>query len=325
MIPVFLLNFALSFFSFQTFVVMGTVRDQAGQAVGGIRVSVTDDNLQSVRTILIDASGRFTIRSLVPGRYTFRVETTGTPFEEQTQFLELYSTRRRTGSSETFPLDFILKSKKSKNATPSTSLFFVQEVPNPAKTQFERATNSLKNGDLQAAIEALKKAIEMFPIYFNALELLGAEYVKDNQFDLALPVLTKALEVNRSASKSLYALGVAHLKLNHPTEAVEALRKSAELAPSNPNAPMMLGLAYRLLADFKQAEAAFKKALQIGGGAMAEAHFYLAGIYEKQAMYAEAVRELELYLKEAKGIGNPARIKSLIEQLRGKAKEKSNE
>lgn len=321
---VFLFNLALTFFSFQSFAVLGTVRDQSGQAVSGVRVAVTDDNFQSIRTLLIDASGRFTVRGLPPGRYTFRVETTGTFFEEQSQVLELYTTRRRAGSTETFSIDFVLRPKKSKNAAP-TNLIFAQEVPSPAKAQYERATNHLKNGNSSEAIASLKKALDLFPLYFDALELLGTEYVKNSQYEDALPFLVRALEVNRSASKSLYAQGVAYLKLNRPNDAIEPLKKSAELASSNPNAQMMLGLAYRLLSDSKQAEACFKKALQLGGAAVADAHFYLAGIYEKQGLYSEAVRELELFLKESKNSNNSAQIKSLIEKLREKAKEKAKQ
>ncbi len=321
---VFLFNLALSFASFQSFAVLGTVRDQSGQAVSGIRVAIADDNFQQIRTILIDASGRFTIRALPPGRYTFRVETTGTLFEEQSQVLELYSTRRRAGSTETFSIDFVLKLKRSKTMAP-VGIIFAQEIPTAAKSQYERATNYLKNGDSQQAITSLKKALELFPTYFDALELLGTEYVKADQFEDALPLLTRALEVNRSAHKSLYAQGVAYLRLNHPNDAIESLKKSAELVPSNPNAPIMLGLAYRQLQDFKQAEIAFKKALQLGGTAMADAHFYLAGLYEKQGQYSEAVRELELFLKESKNNNNAAQIKSLIEKLREKAKEKSKQ
>ncbi len=320
---VFLFNLALSFYSFQSFAVLGTVRDQSGQPVGGIRVAVTDDNLQPVRTLLIDASGRFTVRGLPPGRYTFRVETTGTLFEEQSQVLELYSTRRRAGSTETFPIDFILRLKKSQTTAPA-NILFAQEVPSAAKGHYERAANYLKNGDSQQATASLKKALELFPTYFDALELLGTEYVKNGQFDDALPMLAKALEVNRRAHKSLYALGVAYLRLNRPNDAVESLKKSAELAPSNPNAPMMLGLAYRQLQDFQHAEIAFKKALQLGGVAMADAHFYLAGLHEKRGQYSDAIRELELFLKESKN-NNSAQIKSLIEKLREKAKEKSKE
>ena len=60
----------------------------------------------------------------------------------------------------------------------------------------------------------------------------------------------------------------------------------------------------------------------MSGPAMAEAHFYLAGIYERQGRESEAAHELELYLKEAKNINNPAAIKTMIEKLKEKAKDK---
>ena len=322
MIPMRLFNLTLSFFAFQTFVIMGSVRDQSGQSVSGVRVSVTDENFQPIRTIFVDSSGRFTVRGLSSGRYLFRVETTGTAFEEQTERLELQALRIRAGGTETYPLDIVLKLKRPKEAMLSADLIFAQEVPEAAKAQYERARNHLKNSQTEMEIAALKKALEVFPIYFNALELLGTEYVKSGQFETALPILAQALDVNRRAPKSLYALGVAHLKLNHPNEALQSLKKSAELDPNNANVPMMLGLAYNLLRDFKQSEAAFKKALQLGGAAMAEAHFYLAGAYEKQGRYSEASRELEIYLKEAKDINDPVEIRSMIEKLKEKAKEK---
>ena len=322
MIPIYLLNFALAFLSFQTYVVMGTVRDQAGQAIDAVRVSVTDENFQPVRTLFVDTTGHFSVKGLPPGRYTFRVETTGTLYEEQMQSVELTAFRLRRGGNETVSLDFVLKLKASKNGTPSTGLVFVQEVPDAAKAQFERGVNYLRNGDSQLAIVNLKRAIELFPTYFNALEVLGTEYVRNGQYDAALPILGRALDINRNAPRSLYAQGVAHLNLNHPGESIESLKKSDELSPNNVNVWMMQGLAYRLLSDFKQSEVCFRKALQIGGTAIAEAHFYLADILEKQDMYSEASRELEIYLKEGKNIKDRAQIKSMIEKLKDKAKER---
>lgn len=323
MIPTFLLNLLLSFSAFQTFIIVGSVRDQAGQAIPNVRVSIFDENFQPIRTIFVDSSGRFTVRGLGSGRYSFRVETTGTPFEEQTQNVELYSVRVRPGGTETLPLDFVLKPIKSKgSAISTTTLIFAQEVPANAKSQFDSAVNYLKNGDTQQGIAALKKAVELFPNYFDALELLGTEYVKSGQFNLAIQILARAYEVNHRAPKCLYALGVAQLNLGHYNEAVEALKKSGELAPTNSNVPMMLGMAYNRLGNLEESETAYKKALQMGGKAMADAHFYLAGIYEKQGRYAEAAQQLELYLKEASDIKDPEQIKVMIERLNEKAKGK---
>src|SRR5581483_6845424 len=62
----------------------------------------------------------------------------------------------------------------------------------------------------------------------------------------------------------------------------------------------------------------FRRALQTGGEAAAEAHFYLAGLYNKQEKYRKAWQELELYLKESKNIKDPPQIKAMIAKLKEK-------
>jgi tetratricopeptide (TPR) repeat protein len=315
-----LLNFVLGFFWAQsTFTVVGSVRNQSGQAVSGVRVSVMDENFQPIRTIFVDSSGRFTVRGLGQGRFTFRVETTGTPYEEQTQQLELQALRIR-GGNESFPLDITLKFKKGKEPGAGSASVFVQEVPAPARKEYESGVKSLKGQKTDQAIASLKKAIQIFPDYYDALELLGTEYIKAAQFEVALPLLSHALEVNKRSFKCMYGLGVARLKLNQLPQAVEHLEKAAQMEPNNANAQMMLGLAYGTGGAFDKSEAAFRKALEIGGEAAAEAHFYLAGLFNKQERYSDARQELEQFLKEGKNVKDPAQIKAMIEKLKDKEK-----
>src|SRR5262249_36622616 len=47
-----------------------------------------------------------------------------------------------------------------------------------------------------------------------------------------------------------------------------------------------------------------------------EAHFYLAGLFNKQGKYHDARQELELFLRESKNVKEPAQIKAMIEKLR---------
>jgi len=315
-----LLNLVLGLFAAQsTFTVVGSVRNQSGQAVDGVRISVMDENFQPIRTIFVDSSGRFTVRGLRQGRFTFRVETTGTPYEEKTEQLELQALRIR-GGNETFPLDITLKFKKGKEPTAGNVSVFAQEVPAPARKEYESGVKSLKSQKTDQAIVSLKKAIQIFPDYYDALELLGTEYIKAAQFESALPLLSHALEVNKRSFKCMYGLGVARLKLNQLPQAVEHLEKAAQMEPKSANAQMMLGLAYGTGGAFDKSEAAFRKALEIGGEAAAEAHFYLAGLFNKQERYGDARQELEQFLKEGKSIKDTAQIKSMIEKLKEKEK-----
>jgi tetratricopeptide (TPR) repeat protein len=307
-----------------TFTILGSVRNQAGQAVTNVRISVTDENFQPIRTIFVDSSGRFTIRGLGQGRFSFRIETTGTPYEEQVQLLDLQSIRLR-GGNETHPLDIILKFKKGNEPLGSGRVVFIQDVPKAARSEYERAVNHLKGKKTDKVIASLKKAIEIFPDYYDALELLGSEYVKSDQYDVAIPLLIHAFEINRRGAKSAYALGVASLKLNRMDDAIEWLERSDQLDPINANTQMMLGLAYGNKGSFDKSEASFKKALNFGGSAATEAHLYLAGLYNKQERYQAARQELEIYLKEEKKIKDPSQIKAMIEKLKEKETRKQIE
>lgn len=302
-----------------SFTLIGIIRAPNGQPVGGVRVSVIDENFQPIYTALVDSGGRFTLKGVKQGRFTVRIETNGTPYAEHTQQLELQALRRQ-GGNEDMMLDIILKYKKGEGPTAKAGTVFAQDVPKAAQKEFERGVKSLKESHIDQAISSLKKATEIFPDYFEALEKLGMEYIKAGQYNEAIPVLTRATEVNKRASRSFYSLGVANMKLSQLPQAIEWLTKSEQIEPGNPNTQMMLGLAYGNSGTLDKSEAAFKKALQLGGESAAEAHYYLTGLYNKQERYREAWQELEHYLKEAKNVKDPNQIKAMIANLKEKEK-----
>lgn len=305
------------------FAILGSVRDPGGQPVASIRVTLLGENYQSLRTVFADSSGRFQFRNLGQGIYIIRIEPAGTPYEEETQTIELQSlSPRRSGTEEPFTVDFRLRRKRDQAGHPAPGVVFVQEVPARAREEYERGQSSLNSQNPEMALTSLKKAIDIFPDYFLALELLGTEYVKRGRFGDAVPVLTRAIQVNPNASRSLYALGVANLKSNQSAEAINWLLRAEAKNPKNPNIHMMLGLAYGNVGSLVESERAFKKAYLLGGGksAVADVHFYLAGIYNRQRKYSEAIRELELFLKEAEDVKDRTQIKGLIERLQAKIK-----
>ncbi|MGH9874260.1 MAG: tetratricopeptide repeat protein [Pyrinomonadaceae bacterium] len=299
------------------FAIIGSVRDDGGQIVGAIRITLLGENYQTIRTVFADSSGRFQFRNLGEGTYTVRVEPAGTPYEEESQKIELQTlSPRRSATEEPWFIDFRLRRKAQPRVT--HGVVFVQEVPTGAKELYERGQSSFRDQKPELGIPALKKAIEIFPDYFLALELLGTEYVKSGEYEQALSILTHAVQVNPDAAKCLYALGFACLKSNRSVEAIEWLQKAADKDPKNPNVYMMLGLAHGNIGTLSEAETSFRKAYVLGKSEVAEVHWYLAGIYDKQKKFSEAARELELYLKEAKNLRDKNQIRGMIERLRAK-------
>lgn len=320
LIPLFLLFALVGPAPQQTFAIFGNIRDSRGQPVGDIRISLSDENYAPLSTKFADNSGRFSFRGLKSGRYYLRVEPTGKPYEEETQALELQATSiRRDAGEEPVSVDLVLKPKKGTTPRTDPGVVFTQQVPSSASAEYERGAASLRENKTEQGIAALERAIGIFPDYFLALELLGTEHVKHDAYEKAVPILEHAVEVNHTAPKSFYGLGVAQLRLNRFAEAVESLKAAAEMDPQNANAQMMLGLAYGSK-NPTEAEACFKRAYELGRERAADAHLYLAGIYNKQEKYSAAVRELELFLKEAKDIKNGAQIREMIDKLKAKEK-----
>jgi tetratricopeptide (TPR) repeat protein len=110
------------------------------------------------------------------------------------------------------------------------------------------------------------------------------------------------------------------MKLNMLVPAIESLKKAADLDSGNVNVQMMLGIALGTNGELSESETALKKAYALGGDQVADVHLYLAGIYNKQQRYPEAIKELELYLKEAKDLKDRAPIRAMIDRIKEKQK-----
>jgi len=304
------------------FTIIGTVRDDSGNLVASIRVSLEDENSQPIRTVFTDASGRFKFSGLRPGNYQLRAETAGLPYQENSQRIELSSINRAGSTStteETNVFDITLRRKRSGSGTGTIpSVVFVQEVPPSAREEFNRGASSIRKAP-ESGILSLKKAIEIFPDYYDALEMLGTEYLAQGQFDAAIPTLVHAVEVNNKAYKCMYGLGVAFLNLKQLDESITWLQKAADGDSANADVFLKLGIAYGTKGALSESETALKKAYQLG---VVDSLLYLAGIYNKQEKYGEAWRQLELYLKEAKGLKDKTKITDMIASLKAKEKAK---
>lgn len=317
-----LLVLSIQPFSLQNFFsIVGSVRDDTGRSVSSVRVSLEDENGQPIKSVFADASGRFQFRGLRAGNYQVRVEPTGLPYEPVAMAVPLQSmTNSNINTSTTdipTPVDIVLRRKKNVDAVPAApAVVFSQNVPANAREEFNRGSTSIGK-DPASGIISLKKAIEIFPEYFDALELLGTQLVKQGDFDNAAPILVRALAVNDKSAASMYWLGVAYLKLKRFNESIESLQHAASQDAGNPNVHLMLGQAYGFVNNLDQAESSLKMSYQLGS---ADAHLFLAGIYNKRERYGEAWKELELYLKEAKGLKDTTQIKEMISKLKEKEK-----
>lgn len=305
----------------------GHVFDTSRRPVEGVYVELLDEVDTVLRRVRTDGAGRYVFNNLSDGNFQLRVLTHGTNFVEQTRRVSI--TNFLGGAAgQSYEEHFTLVAKQPSDAATAASsstpgVVFVQEgVPETAKAAYERGVKEMdrEGGDKEAALADFKKAVELFPTYYMALERLGTEYVRRREFAAARDALIKAVEVNPRGQKSLFALGVAQYNLNQKAEAAASLRRSVELNPSSVNSQLWLGIV--LLKDGKagEAEPHLKRAHDLGDGRVADVHMYLAQLYGDTKRYAQAADELEHFLKAAPQARDAENIRKLIKQLREKAR-----
>ncbi len=292
--------------------ISGHVFDEQRNGIPDLQVELLNDVDSVIQRTKTDSSGLFAFRRLTTGVFQIRVQTYGTSYiGGQTQRVQL----ERTRAFE--QVDFVLTTKRSTSSSVTPGAVFVQEVPELARKEFEQGVGLLKKKDQHPeALQKINKAIEIFPSYYEALELLGNEYVKDEKYQEAVPVLTKALEVNKRAYHSLYSLSVAQYNLKQLTEALDLMRRAITLNPSSINANLWFGMLLRYSSKFDEAETYLKQADHLAGSKNADAHWQLALLYNQLKRPKEAADHLEMFLKVQPDSRDAENIKKLIQRLR---------
>lgn len=291
--------------------ISGHVTDDRRFPIPDLQVELLNDVDSILQRTKTDSSGLFVFRGLANGIYQVRVQTFRTSFISQTQRVQL----ERTRAFE--QLDFLLAVRKSTALSASPGAVFVQEVPEQARKEYERGAALLqKTGHEKEAVVALKNAVDMFPLYFDALELLGVEYVKEQKFEPAMPLLTKAIEVNGRAYPSLYALSVAQYNLKQVPLALESMRRAITLNQRSATANLWFGMLLRLTDKLDEAETYLKQANHLAASKSADAHWQLALLFNELKRYREAADELELFLKTEPDAKDTELIKKLIQRFR---------
>jgi tetratricopeptide (TPR) repeat protein len=305
--------------------ITGYVYDSARRPVPNIRVELLDDVNSMIGGSITNSSGRYSFNNLSTGTFQVRVlpsgDYLGQTIRVQIQSLSIGASRS-AGGAQTEHIDIVLQLRAgSLGAAPGST--FAQQVPKPAEDAYRTAVESLNSNKTDQGISELKRAVELFPTYYAALERLGWEMVKLQQYEQALESLKKAVEVNPKGDTSLYALGVALYNLKRWPEATDSLRRSLSLAPDSPNIAflhMYLGIALVRQNKADDAEPHLKQAHERGGKVVPDVHMHLAQIYSNRKLYKEAADELEVFLKETPNARDSENIKNIIKQLRAKAK-----
>jgi tetratricopeptide (TPR) repeat protein len=304
----------------------GRVSNSDNHPVDDARVFLLSDFYSQLAQTVTDGSGRYQFRNLAPGNYYIEIQPSA-GYERQRVRVEVnpFDPSGR-GSAEIFRLDFVLKPDKlakSGAITPGTPgadrVVFAQAVPPAAQEAYQEGVQSLKKEDLKGAEAAFSHAIEIFNDYYDALDMLGTEYVNHAFYDSAVPLLSHAVEINKNGWHSYYGLGVSLIELKRRAEGIDALRHAVRLNPKAIGAAMRLGMELSREDQYRDESIQLLTiVVQTAGKQFPDAYLALASLHSKKTQYREAADDLEGYLQTSPTAEQRKDIKQKIEDLRRK-------
>lgn len=303
--------------------ISGFVYDADRRPLPEVFVELQNDVYSTLKRVRTDGSGRFSFNGISSGVFKVKVLPYGTNYLEETQDVSIVNYTRTT--PDNVYLDIYLKLDKRKvnlNNSTVTGVVFAQNVPQDAQNYYKKALSQLEKGkETDIGFENLKKAIEIFPTYYDALNRLGVEYVQRSKFQEAVPYLIESIKVNQRSYSSFFALGLAAYNLKHMKEAAEAFRATTLINPSSVYAQLQYGMILRINGNLKEAEQVLLKAKSLDKNLdVSDISWQLALLYEKTNRFNEAADELERYLQLQPDAPNIRQIQTLISQLRSKSK-----
>ncbi|MDJ0740599.1 MAG: sulfotransferase [Gammaproteobacteria bacterium] len=120
-----------------------------------------------------------------------------------------------------------------------------------------------QNGKLDAARDLYRRILKQDPDHFDALQLLGAVELGNNQYNPAVTLISRAISQRTDLPDLHTNLGIGLAGLNRFPDALSALRRALELDPDFFQAHFHLGRLYLLINLPEQALPCLRNAIRL--------------------------------------------------------------
>lgn len=106
-----------------------------------------------------------------------------------------------------------------------------KEVVREANRHYSQGYAFAEAGNHERAISAYGAAIDLFPLFFEAIDNQGFSYMDTGRYDLALAAFEHSLEVNPDGATAFFSRGECLLRLGRLDEAAAVLKEAQTRFP----------------------------------------------------------------------------------------------
>jgi len=151
-------------------------------------------------------------------------------------------------------------------------------------------------GNIDSALLALEKAVEINPTLSESRTNLGSIYLKKGKVSDAISQYLAALKINPNDAKTHNNLGNAYMQQDWLNYAVSQYHQSIRLEPDFIDAYKNLAIAYCKQERFEQAIALLRRAITLEPKD-ADCYSQLGSVFEQMGNYEQAISQYKIALK----------------------------
>ncbi len=287
--------------------IYGTVSDENGKPLAGVKLIVTLAGVESYRVEeTTDASGSFAVTILDATRtYTYRWEKEGYQTIEQSFKVPINSNEKR---------DIELVSlEEARRRGPSGRELTPQDK---AVLVFNEGAEAAQQGDLATARAKIEEAVALDPNLGAAHSALAAMLFGEKDYAAAVAAAERARALDAGDIKALRVLAGGYQELGQADQAAAA---SAALAAADPKAGAMdqfnQGIREYNAGNMGKALELFEQSLA-GDPGFAKTHYMLGMCYVSGGDSAKARQHLETFLGMAPDDVDAATAKEMLNYLK---------
>jgi Tfp pilus assembly protein PilF len=165
-------------------------------------------------------------------------------------------------------------------------------------------------------VKNLKRAVEIFPEYADAWNVLGVIAMRQSDPGKAEKYFRKAIDADNSATLALINLGRLYLQKRQYDEGGNLIGRAVQLDPRNPEALTLLAYLALLRDHLEDAIEVSHRVHTLEHKQYALVHFVAANAYERKQLHQEAADEYKQYLQESPDGPSAAQARAALSSLR---------
>ncbi len=289
------------------FEVSGQVRSADNKTVENVMVRIETHSGALVDQGTTDSMGRFRFTRLRSGQY--RVSTNAGTLVSPPQLVDL------SRSSPRVHLLFQLVPESPTFASASKVGVIDARVPLDARTAFDKGQAALVEKKSDVAISHFRKAIDIYPQFYEAHLSLGQLFMESNQWEKAETSLRQAVTVNPKAVRAMVSLGEVYRRQKKYDHGTKVLAEALKIDNNSWESNFTLGRIYWELKDIINAGKYVARTIELQPD-LAEAHLLAGNIFMRAGLPANALIEYQEYLRLAPSGEFAEQTQTLVAKLK---------